>query len=54
MEKDIWCEGKCDTEDAHFHDDGNKKIYKDNDGKTYICDKHHYSCIICDKIIQVG
>ena len=53
-EIDIWCDGKCDTDDANFHDDGNNKTYKDNEGNKYNCSKHHYSCVLCDKIVQVG
>ena len=53
---EIWCDGKCDNpnDDANFYDDGNGKIYKDSSGQTYICSKHHWSCGVCDKIVQVG
>ena len=54
MEIDIWCDGKCKTGDANYVDDGNNKEYIDNDGQVYICTKHHWACIECDKIVQVG
>ena len=56
MEKDIWCDGNCNNpeNDAHFYDDGNNRIYKDKQGQTYTCSKHHYTCVVCDKIVQVG
>ena len=53
-EMNIWCDGKCDNDRANFHDDGNQKVYIDDYGNEYICSKHHYSCVICDKIVQVG
>ena len=54
MESDIWCEGKCDTDDAIFLDDGNEHVYEDKEGIEYICSKHHWQCIECNKITQVG
>ena len=56
-EIDIWCNGECEASDesaANFHDDENRKVYTDDDGNEYRCIKHHYSCVICDKIIQIG
>ena len=53
-EKDIWCEGNCKTDEAHYLDDGNGHIYKDKDGQTYVCNKHHWACDKCNKIVQVG
>ena len=46
-EIDIWCEGNCNTNDAHYLDDGNNHVYKDKHGQPYICNK-------CNKIVQVG
>ena len=54
MECDIWCDGKCKTDDANYVNDGNNKKYIDNDGQVYICTKHHWACIECDKIVQIG
>ena len=53
-EWDIWCDGNCETDDANFHDDFSGKTYKDRDGNKYSIEKHHYSCVICDKIVQIG
>ena len=57
MEEEIWCDNKCYTNDDHnanYYEDGNTKVYKDNDGNEYICSKHHWACAKCDKIVQVG
>lgn len=56
IEEDIWCDGECDNPEyeANFHDDGNKKEYIDRNGNIGICSKHHYSCTVCNKIVQVG
>ena len=55
-ESDIWCDGDCDnpSDDANYYEDGNNKVYKDRNNKSYICSKHHWSCSICNKIIQIG
>ena len=53
-EIDIWCEGKCKTDEAHYLEDGNRHLYKDKDGQEYICSKHHRACDKCNKIVQVG
>ena len=37
-----------------INEDGNNKVYKDNDGNEYTCSKHHWSCAKCDKIVQIG
>ena len=57
MENDIWCEGNCKTHPEHsaiFLDDGNQYVYEDKEGQTYICNKHHWQCTGCNKIVQVG
>ena len=57
MENDIWCEGNCKTHPEHsaiFLDDGNQYVYEDKEGQTYICNKHHWQCAGCNKIVQVG
>ena len=54
MESDIWCEGNCNTDEAHYLDDGNGHVYKDKDGQEYTCNKHHWQCAGCNKIVQVG
>ena len=47
MEEQIWCNDECYTDDeehdANYHEDGNDKVYLDNNGKTYVCPKHHWS-----------
>jgi len=56
IEEDIWCDGECDNpeDEANFNDDGNQKVYYDRNGNQGICNKHHWSCNACDKIVQVG
>tara|TARA_R100000322_G_scaffold142400_1_gene98245 strand:- start:2311 stop:2487 length:177 start_codon:yes stop_codon:yes gene_type:complete len=58
MEEQIWCNYECYTDDeeqdANYHEDGNDKVYLDNNGQTYVCPKHHWSCAKCNKIVQIG
>ena len=57
-EMDIWCKGNCykgsEDPNATYHEDNNKIIYKDNNGNNYVCDKHHWTCDKCNKIVQIG
>ena len=56
IEEDIWCDNKCNNpkDERNFHDDGNNKVYYDRNGNKAICDKHHWSCAICHKVVQIG
>lgn len=48
-EAEMWC--KCEGEtDFKFHADGNRKVYN----KLIRIPKHHYSCVECKKVKQIG
>ena len=58
-EDDIWCSCESDqdkypTLHNHFHDDGNSQVYLDRYDNTYTCEKHHWTCGVCNLILQIG